>query len=283
MPTFEDLRKRYEILSALAKDTIQSLPPGVAFGSSDVDMLQAQLKRCEEIFNGPAPQDKRDEIRDKLDEVAALIAKIRPVRLTPPREVWEHKHEEARQLLEEAIARDKKTAEAGYANQLTAIRAEGEKAYSEKNQAAWTEANRHLDELSDNLRRIGAPPPPQADPMQILLALGKMLEDVGNRVTALLEPYGEVAKRFRAKALTEEEIAKRLKSLAASKETQERIAAFHEECKVLGGELKKIKPTSPNWQGEAWGWKGKLDDLTERVNDKFPEWAVSGGLTEQKS
>jgi hypothetical protein len=204
------------------------------------------------------------------------------VKLTPSREVWEHKHEEARQLLEEAIAKDKKTADAGYADQITAIRVEGEKAYSEKNQPAWTEANRNLDEVSDNLRRIGTPPPPPPDPMQILLALGKMLEEVGRRLKAFPEPYGEVAKRFRTLAVAEEEIAKRLKSLAASKEPQERIAAFHEECKLLGGELKKIKPSAPNWQGEAWGWKSKVDCLNERI-DKFIDYAVSGGLTEQKS
>jgi molecular chaperone DnaK (HSP70) len=281
---FEDLRKRYEMLSALGDETVRSLPPGVVFGNSDVDMLQTQLKRCEEIFRHESARDKCSELQEKLDEIADLIRRIRPVKLTPPLDFWKQKHEEAGQLLKEAIAKDEKTADAGYAEQLAAICAEGEKAYADKNQPAWTEANHKLDEVSDNLRRIITPPPRGDGPMDTLLALAQMLEKVDKRIEALPEPRGEVAKQFGTTAsvsVSEKDVVERIKALTGAKEWREAAAAFRAECKLLAGELRKITPSSANWQGQAWGWRNKVDDLNSRI-DEFVKRVASApqdGLT----
>lgn len=285
--TFEDLRKRYETLSALADAVIGGLPPGVVFGNSDVDMLKAQLKRCEEILCDPAGQHKCSELQDKLDEIAAAIRKIQEVKLKPSREEWEATHKKAEKLLKQAIGRDEKTEDAGYDKQQAAIRIEGDKAYADRNRPAWKVANKNLDDLCATLQSIvneddggGIPP----DPIDVLNNYADRLEKVPERLDALPKPYGEIAKRLKARdvPLSEDEVIERLKVFVGNKEDQQKVQGFRNECKTLGDELKAIKPNSPNWQGEAWGWRSKLDDLNERIS-QLVEHVVSGGLTKEKS
>jgi molecular chaperone DnaK (HSP70) len=247
--TLDELRKRYEILSAMADDTLRNMARGEKFGNTDVATLQTQLKRCQDILRDQEHAVQNcSELQDKLDQVGALIRKLQGVKLKPPKDVWDSAHAEVRELLEKALAQDKKAAE-GHVSTQAAIRAEGDRAFSEKNQAAWEDAHRQLESLRETLTQMLRKKKDDdgPSPLQTLMWLGQELEQVDKRLTALTA-----------------------KKENQSDSARKNLADFRTEAKDLRSALKAINPAAADWQSTAWGWKTKLDDLRERI-ERFTE------------
>lgn len=251
MKTVAELRPELKGLTARAKDALSAAGPNALFGDAKAQRIQDRLADCEEMLK----KEDADvaKVQNHMDEVESLMREIgtgwRP---EPPKAVFDQVVSEAHDLHAKAKAAKPEIAKDGYDQQIEAIRAEGEKAYTAQNPAAWREAYEKMVKVCDRLTSLAEKPvigdaAPQQDPVVLLLQCGKELE-----------------------ALEKSEKAK----------NKARFQEFEGQFKDLATRLQRIDPKSSNAMGEIrdWYFTG-LNKLKEDLERPETDGVLTRGKT----
>ncbi len=190
--TRDELRSEVEQAEIEAEDALNSAPIGNKLAGGKAQRLQRYLEQCRQMLDHPNADVAA--IQDRLEEVQQLIRELRSGwKPEPSRDEYERKAAEASALLEAVIAKRPEVEKDGYDKRLEAISCEADEAYSRQDQAAWRGSVQKMNQLTEDLTRLGVPPGPPPDPHVLLIQCSQELSELQYQAElegkyALLEP-----------------------------------------------------------------------------------------------
>lgn len=224
MKQVSELQREFDTLSARAQDALNAAGANVLFGDAKAQRLHDRQADCRRMLAEPNPDVAK--VQACIDEIESLVRDVgqgwKPI---PPKAVFDHAVKEAHEMLARAQKANPDIAKDGYGEQIEAIRAEGVKAYTAQNPAAWKESYDKLTAVGDRLsgleekgQKSGGDQPKQ-DPVVLLMQLSRELD-----------------------------------SLEKSAKSDGRYIKFQDEFTDLRGRLQRIDPKSPDAMSQIYDW-----------------------------
>jgi actin-like ATPase involved in cell morphogenesis len=182
MKSVKELRGEFNALQARAQDALNAAGPNKLFGDAKASRLEDRQADCRRMLDEGGNADVA-KIQDCMDEIDGLIRDIgQGWKPEPPKAVFDHAVTGAHDLHARAKKAQPEIERDGYDKQIEAIRAEGGKAYTAQNPAAWKESYEKLVGVCDKLAAMaekgkgGGTEQPKQDPVVLMMQLSKELE-----------------------------------------------------------------------------------------------------------